>query len=93
MVNDLRDEMLNREFSRNTIREVSIAQKNKQLNSLTTIIILQQIQIQPQQPKGEEDRQERELHRVTIFLQLKALLSEELGSRIFKSGIIYIVPI
>ena len=90
MVNDLRDEMLNREVWRNTIREVSIAQKNKQLNSLTTIIILQQIQIQPQQPKGEEDRQERELHRVTIFLQLKALLSKELGSRIFKSGIIYI---
>ena len=89
MVNDLRDEMLNREIWRNTIREVSIAQKNKQLNSLTTIIILQQIQIQPQQPKGEEDRQERELHRVTIFHQFKALPSEELGSRIFKSGIIY----
>ena len=62
----------------------------KRTNSLTTIIILQQIQIQPQQPKGEEDRQERELHRVLIFCQLKALPSEELESRIFKSGIINI---
>ena len=33
MVNDLRDEMMNREIWRNTIREVSIAQKNKQLNN------------------------------------------------------------
>ena len=62
----------------------------KRTNSLTTILILQQIQIQPQQPKGEEDRQEGELHRVMIFRQLKALPSEELESRIFKSGIIYI---
>ena len=62
----------------------------KRTNSLTTILILQQSQIQPQQPKGEEDRQERELHRVTIFHQLKALLNVDLGSRIFKSGIIYI---
>jgi hypothetical protein len=56
----------------------------------TTIIILQQIQIQPQQPKGEEGHQERELYRVLIFYLLKALLSEELGSRILKSGIVYI---
>ena len=55
----------------------------KRTNSLTTILILQQIQIQPQQPKGEEDRQEGELHRVMIFRQLKALPSEELESRIF----------
>jgi hypothetical protein len=32
MVNDLRDDMLNRENWRNIIREVSTAQKNKQLN-------------------------------------------------------------
>ena len=31
--NDLRDEMLNREIWRNIIREVSSAQKNKQLNN------------------------------------------------------------
>jgi len=62
----------------------------KRTNSLTTILILQQIQIQPQQPEGEEDRQKEELHRVMIFRQLKALPSEELESRIFKSGIIYI---
>ena len=35
MVNDLRDEMLNREIWRNIIREVSNAQKNKQLNNNT----------------------------------------------------------
>ena len=33
MVNDLRKEMLNREVWRNIIREVSTAQKNKQLNN------------------------------------------------------------
>ena len=32
-MNDLRDEMLNREIWRNTNREVSIALKNKQLNN------------------------------------------------------------
>ena len=31
----------------------------KRTNSLTTILILQQIQTQPQQPKEEEDHQER----------------------------------
>jgi hypothetical protein len=33
MVNDLRGDMLNRENWRNIIREVSTAQKNKQLNN------------------------------------------------------------
>ena len=62
----------------------------KRTNRLTTILILQQIQIQPQQPKGEEDHQERESHRVMILHHLSALLSEEIESRIFKSGIIHI---
>ena len=57
MVNDLRDDMLNREIWRNTIREVSTAQRT---NSLTTIIILQQIQTRQQQSKEEEGHQERE---------------------------------
>ena len=35
MVNDLRDDMLNREIWRNIIRKVSNAQKNKQLNNNT----------------------------------------------------------
>jgi hypothetical protein len=39
MVNDLRDVMLNRETWSNTIREVSIAQKNKQSNNNTNTSI------------------------------------------------------
>ena len=40
MVNDLRDDMLNREVWRNIIREVSTAQKNKQLNHKYTMVML-----------------------------------------------------
>ena len=38
MVNDLRGDMLNREIWRNTIREVSNAQKNEQLNNNTNTL-------------------------------------------------------
>ena len=87
MVNDLRDEMLNREIWRNIIREVSTAQKNKQLNNNNNTSTNSNTTTTA---KRREGHQERELHRVMIFRQLKALPSEELESRIFKSGIIYI---
>ena len=87
MVNDLRDDMLNREVWRNTIREVSTAQKNKQLNNNNNTSTKSNTTTTAKR-RGRPP--ERELHRVTIFHQLKALPSEEPGSRIFKYGILYI---
>ena len=86
--NDLREEMLNREVWRNIIREVSNAQKNKLLNN-NNITSTNSNTTTTTKRRGRPPGK-RVTQRVTIFLQLKALLSEELGSRIFKSGIIYI---
>jgi hypothetical protein len=81
MVKQLPEHMLDREVWRDTVKEISFAQKNKrQTNSNTNTSTITTITTTIAKMRGRP--LDKELYRVLIFHQLRALLSEELGSRI-----------